>query len=402
MRNCSGCMRSFFSSNWRKFSSSCLSCLSCFGSPQNNSKQEDQEGIEQNPASNTASNPASNVLAEVVFVSPVPKFNQAVDAGNDALDIQKSEAIQSSDPKNLKSQTQTSDAQTQTSDAQTQTSEIEISEQETIDPENTASTEQDINDNKDRQIKALTELRHFQEIRIAELVNSLRNLEARLDLLEDSKREPMREPEPEKENKTQETNSTPPTSSQELPAFGVLQDSSSSQIYYSASEERDINSSPQWGGEGYKMLSPLISQGPSTIEGLQDFSDPIPFNHVDDSVLNNSQSSSNSQSSTGTLTQSTETNISYFPKDDKTKERNLILLEKASTDAVSGASEFSKAMDAITKDLKEAINDPSYPTKSIAIDPPSPSSSPSSTLRSPAPRVLDVRVVGNVDQLVVY
>ena len=379
MRNCLGCISSYFSSSWKNFSSS---CLSCFGSPQNNQTSSEQV---VDSGDNNRNNDAS---AQIVFVSQFSGLGggELVDKIVDTRLLAESQ--------NLK-------PQTQTSDAQTQTSEIEISGQETIDPENTASKEQDIS-NKDRQIKALKELRHFQEIRIAELVNSLRNLEARLDLLEDSKREPMREPEPEKENKTQETNSTPPTSSQELPAFGVLQDSSSSQIYYSASEERDINSSPQWGGEGYKMLSPLISQGPSTIEDLQDFSDPIPFNHVDDSVLNNSQSSSNSQSSTGTLTQSTETNISYFPKDDKTKERNLILLEKASINAVDGVSDFSKVMDAIMKDLKKAINDPSYPTKSIALAQPSPSSSPSSTLRSPAPRVLGVRVVGNVDQLVVY
>ena len=153
------------------------------------------------------------------------------------------------------------------------------------------------------------------------------------------------------------------------------------------------------------MLSPLISQGPSTIEGLQDFSDPlILFNRVYDSVLsgqNTQSTSNNSQSSTSSLIQSTETNISYFPKDDKTMERNLILLENASINAVSGASEFSKAMDAITKELNEAINDISYPGKLMGPASSSPSPSPSSTLRSPAPRVLGVRVVGLEDRLVI-
>jgi len=380
MRNCLGCISSYFSSSWKNFSSS---CLSCFGSPQNN-----QTSLERVVGSGD-NNSNQETLAQIVFVGKFP------DLGGDS-DLKDKKLVDEIVDTSLLAESQNLIPQTQTLEV-----EIEISGQEAIDPENTASKEQDIS-NKNLQIKALTELRHFQEIQIFELTTSLRQLEARLDLLEDSKREPMREPEPEKENKTQETNSTPPTSSQELPAFGVLQDSSSSQIYYSASEERDINSSPQWGGEGYKMLSPLISQGPSTIEDLQDFSDPIPFNRVDYSGLNNSQSSSNSQSSTGTLTQSTETNISYFPKDDKTKERNLILLEKASINAVDGVSDFSKVMDAIMKDLKKAINDPSYPTKSIALAQPSPSSSPSSTLRSPAPRVLGVRVVGNVDQLVVY
>ena len=395
MRNCLGGISSYFSSSWKNFSSSCLSCLSCFGSPQNNSKQEDQEGIEQDPASNTASNPASNVLAEVVFVSPVPKFNQAVDAVNDALDIQKSEAIQSSDPQNLI-------PQTQTSDAQTQTLEIEISGQKAIELENIASKEQDIIDQKNHEIKLLNELKLFNEFQIGELTASLRQLEARLNLLENSKQGPMREPEPEKENQTQKTNFTSSPFTQERPTFGFLQDSSSRQICYSDYKVRDIDSSSQWGHEEYKMISPLIYQAPSTIEGLQDFSDSlISSDQVYDSFLENQDkysASNNSQSSTGSLTQSTETNISYFLKDDKAMKRKLDLLQNASTDAVDGVSDFSEAMDAITKDLKdlkEAINGPLYPNEA----PHSPSPSPYSTLRS-TPRVLDYRVLGREGQLV--
>ena len=94
MRNCLGGISSYFSSSWKNFSSS---CLSCFGSPKNNPKQGGRKGIKQDSAPNSA----PNVSAEVVFVNSVPSFNQAVDAGNDALGNQKSEAMQSSDPQNL-------------------------------------------------------------------------------------------------------------------------------------------------------------------------------------------------------------------------------------------------------------------------------------------------------------
>ena len=246
MRNCLGVINDYFSSRWKNFSSSCLSCLSCFGSLQNN-----QTSLERVVGSgdNNQNNEAS---AQIVFVS---KFSGL---GGDS-DLKDQELVDKIVDNSLLSESQNLKPQTQTS-------EIEISGQKAIELENIASKEQDIN-NKDRQIKALTELGHFQEIQISELTASLRQLEARLNLLENSKQGLM--PEPEKKNQTQVTNFTPSPSSQERSAFGALQDSSSSQDYYSDYEVRDIDSSSQWGVEGYKMLSPLIYQAPSTIEGLQ-------------------------------------------------------------------------------------------------------------------------------------
>ena len=187
------------------------------------------------------------------------------------------------------------------------------------------------------------------------------------------------------------------------------------QTYDSASGEQEINSPPNWESGKFKMISPLLDQNHSTLEGLQ-YSYPSLKTH--DSDLNNSEkyfnsrlSSSSSlssipnqysQSSGGSFYSGIKTNIF---QNDKTKEQTLDLLQNASTDVVNGVSDFSSLMNSITQDLKQIIEDPLYPSKSISLvlqaKSSLPSSSPSPSSSHITPKVLEYTVLGNENQLII-
>jgi hypothetical protein len=384
-------MRSCLSGLISKFSGFCRTCLSCCGAP-----RRDSVLPQRHHASEAISREAS---AEIVFVSTVPTFG--IISADSNLTISLNEKMRVS----LKIDQGT---QTERPETKTQATQMEETQE---DPDPKTSKNQIVEKLLNVERPELTLEQEPEQEQENECLQGSSNHSTPIHQADDSASEEQDINSPPCKSEGYEVLS--PLLSQQHSTLEGLQGSSNRftpihQADDSASEEQYTNSSPNWKSGEFKMLSPLLSQKHSTSIGLQDFSDsktPIP--QVDDSALENKKNftSNKSQSSTDSLTQRIETNISHFPKDDKTMEQTLFLLQNASTDAVNGVSNFSSLMDSITQDLKQIIEDPLYSSKSISLvlhaKSSLPSSSPSPSSSHIAPKVLAVTVLGNENQLII-
>ena len=393
-------MRSCYPVNFfSKLRGICRTCLSCFGAPRRDSV------LPEVRVDNRV-----GVAAEMVFVNPVPEF-EIKNSPDPNLSISLDEEKRVSSKIDQATQTERPE-RPETKTQATQTEET----QEDPDPKTSKNQIVEKLLNVERPELTLEQEPEPEQKRENECLQGSSNRFTPIHQADDSASE------------EQDINSPPcksegykvlsPLLSQQHSTSIDLQDFSNHftpihQADDSASGEQDINSPPNWESGEFKMLSPLLDQNHSTLEGLQDSYPSLKTHDLDPNnshqYLSSSSSSSlssipnqYSQSSGGSFYSGIKTNIF---QNDKTKEQTLFLLQNASTDVVNGASDFSSLMDSITQDLKQIIEDPLYSSKSISLGLHAksslPSSSPSPSSSHIAPKVLAVTVLGNESDLII-
>lgn len=340
MRNCLVGISGSFSSNWRKFSSS---CLSCFGSPKNDERTESRVNIPNND------DQVTKISATMVFVSQLP-ISDELDPNSVPLKISQKDLMPTPETHNLNPKTQTLELESAIEQNDLH------SKSEITEPQTPELINDDIIKQQNTRIRLLEQLSVLHEMQTNELQFVVGNLSTRMDQLEALQ---------QKENLQSRLNSE------------NLQDSSS-----------------QWGGEGYKMLSPLIYRGSLAIEGLQDISDGAilqstsqieSYSQIESSPRVESSSAPQTESSLSRIL-----NINIFSDIDYTEKGDEKISELLKSLSDASDPNFSSIMAKMGNDLKGVdIDDVSF----------SPSSSPYNSFDSSnknfQPKVLNTKSVKN-------